>query len=128
MKRLTFQTVMASPGLTEIHISDIRGVNYQKISSPSRWSHYVFLVVDGGIGGGHGWRFKDKEVAMALREELLGLLDAQIEARDEDTRESGPTGALSLADELKKLAELRDSGILTETEFDAQKAKLLESD
>ena len=35
---------------------------------------------------------------------------------------------LMLADELKKLAELRHSGILTDAEFDAQKAKLLESD
>ena len=33
-----------------------------------------------------------------------------------------------VADELKKLAELRDSGILTEGEFELQKAKLLESD
>jgi hypothetical protein len=39
-----------------------------------------------------------------------------------------PAASFSLADELKTFAELRDSGILTETEFDAQKAKLLESD
>lgn len=31
----------------------------------------------------------------------------------------------SLADELKKLAELRDAGVLTEDEFQAHKAKLL---
>ena len=34
----------------------------------------------------------------------------------------------SMADELKKLSGLRDSGILTESEFEEQKAKLLESD
>jgi uncharacterized membrane protein YhaH (DUF805 family) len=34
----------------------------------------------------------------------------------------------STADELKKLADLRHSGVLTEAEFEAQKAKLLESD
>ena len=33
--------------------------------------------------------------------------------------------APSIADELGKLAELRDKGIITQTEFDAQKAKLL---
>ena len=33
----------------------------------------------------------------------------------------------SVADELKKLAELRDAGVLTEEEFDTQKAKLLGS-
>jgi len=32
----------------------------------------------------------------------------------------------SVADELKKLAELRDAGILTEEEFAAQKARLLQ--
>jgi hypothetical protein len=34
----------------------------------------------------------------------------------------------SMADELKKLSELKDSGILTEAEFEEQKAKLLEAD
>ena len=34
----------------------------------------------------------------------------------------------SMADELKKLSELRASGVLTEAEFEEQKAKLLESD
>jgi hypothetical protein len=33
--------------------------------------------------------------------------------------------ATSTADELKKLAELRDAGVLSDAEFDAQKAKLL---
>jgi hypothetical protein len=32
---------------------------------------------------------------------------------------------VSTADELKKLAELRDAGVLSDEEFDAQKAKLL---
>jgi hypothetical protein len=35
------------------------------------------------------------------------------------------TGSTSNADELKKLAELRDSGVLTAEEFEAQKRKLL---
>lgn len=38
---------------------------------------------------------------------------------------SGPSGAASVADELRKLAELRDAGVLTEDEFAAQKARLL---
>jgi Short C-terminal domain len=36
-----------------------------------------------------------------------------------------PPASASLADELRKLAELRDAGVLTEAEFDAQKARLL---
>ena len=34
----------------------------------------------------------------------------------------------SMADELKKLSELRASGVLTEAEFEEQKAKILETD
>lgn len=37
-----------------------------------------------------------------------------------------PTGAISSADELQKLADLKSKGILTQEEFDAQKAKLLQ--
>jgi hypothetical protein len=36
-----------------------------------------------------------------------------------------PVAAISVADELAKLAQLRDSGVLTEEEFAGQKAKLL---
>jgi hypothetical protein len=39
----------------------------------------------------------------------------------------GNGGTGSLADELKKLVDLRSSGALTEAEFQAAKAKLLES-
>lgn len=35
------------------------------------------------------------------------------------------TGTMSIADELGKLADLRDKGIITPAEFEAQKAKLL---
>jgi hypothetical protein len=33
-----------------------------------------------------------------------------------------------MADELKKLSKLKDSEVLTESEFEEQKAKLLEAD
>ena len=39
--------------------------------------------------------------------------------------ESRATAKLTVADELKKLAELRDAGVITQAEFDTQKAKLL---
>jgi hypothetical protein len=38
-----------------------------------------------------------------------------------------PTAPVSVADELAKLVQLRDSGALTDEEFAAQKAKLLGS-
>jgi len=38
---------------------------------------------------------------------------------------AAPAPTISVADELAKLAQLRDSGVLTEAEFATQKAKLL---
>ena len=40
--------------------------------------------------------------------------------------QAAPTAASSIADELVKLAALRDQGILSEEEFNTQKARLLE--
>lgn len=40
-------------------------------------------------------------------------------------QETAGSGGASAADELNKLAGLRDSGVINEAEFDAQKAKLL---
>ena len=39
---------------------------------------------------------------------------------------ASPQTSPSLADELRKLAELRDAGVLSAEEFDAQKARLLD--
>lgn len=44
-----------------------------------------------------------------------------------DVEEAAPSGISSVADELQKLAKLRDQGILTDEEFDAMKKKLLDS-
>jgi len=51
-------------------------------------------------------------------------------AREESTQEyirSVASSSTSTAEELTKLAELRRSGVITEQEFEAQKAKLLAS-
>jgi hypothetical protein len=51
---------------------------------------------------------------------------AQKQAFDEYVRQAAGTGGgASSADELTKLAALKDQGVLTEAEFAAQKAKLL---
>lgn len=42
-----------------------------------------------------------------------------------ERREKSEFSSISVADELGKLAELRDKGVITELEFQAQKAKLL---
>jgi Short C-terminal domain/Phospholipase_D-nuclease N-terminal len=50
---------------------------------------------------------------------------AQRAAMDDYIRQTATAGGGTAADELTKLAALRDQGVLTQAEFDAQKAKLL---
>jgi hypothetical protein len=54
---------------------------------------------------------------------LLRLMNQSAPRAGAPSQGPGP----SLADELRKLAELRDSGVLSETEFAAQKSRLLSS-
>ena len=62
-------------------------------------------------------------------EVVRDAINAAIEKGSEDSNAPVvPQNPVSVGDELKKLVDLRDSGILTEAEFDAQKTKLLESD
>ncbi|RFC78495.1 SHOCT domain-containing protein [Streptomyces sp. AcE210] len=56
-------------------------------------------------------------------EKLRTSLDTAIAAHHNP--QVAPTAPASLADELGKLARLRDQGILDPAEFDTQKAKLL---
>lgn len=57
---------------------------------------------------------------MAAFEQLQGALLAAISARS-----SSPAGGISAADEIEKLAALRDRGVLTDEEFSAKKRQLL---
>lgn len=65
-------------------------------------------------------------------QKVTDLLSVIIEAQDKSTQEtenaqmSNDNQHLSVADELKKLKDLLDSGILTPDEFQEQKKKLLE--
>ena len=70
-----------------------------------------------------------KKTATKDFEVLRDAINAAIEKGSEGSNAPvAPQNPVSVGDELKKLADLRESGILTEAEFDAQKAKLLESD
>jgi ribosomal protein L12E/L44/L45/RPP1/RPP2 len=66
----------------------------------------------------------DEELERAMND--LGI---EKQMRDADDVEQGAAAAqapaASQADELRKLAQLRDEGVLTEEEFDAQKQQLL---
>ena len=81
------------------------------------WSIFVIVVPFLGvfvyvIAHGHDMTQRDIEAAQKS--------DAQFRAYVQETAGSGGS-----ADEIEKLAGLRDSGVITEQEFAAQKAKLL---
>jgi hypothetical protein len=61
-----------------------------------------------------------------LVENLVKVIRERMAASSQPSQPAtGPGSGASVADELLKLASLRDSGILTPEEFDAQKAKLI---
>lgn len=63
-----------------------------------------------------------KREAEQVKSTLLRLMNQPTQSAESDGRSRG-----SLADELRKLSELRDAGVLTNAEFNAQKARLLRS-
>lgn len=65
-----------------------------------------------------------KGLKKSQAEEAKKLIESKIQ--EAMRRQQSPTrGGASIADEIKKFAELRDSGILTEEEFQAKKRDLL---
>jgi Short C-terminal domain/Phospholipase_D-nuclease N-terminal len=52
---------------------------------------------------------------------------AQQQAFDQYVQQTAGTAGESTADQLHKLADLKNQGVLTDAEFDAQKAKILAS-
>lgn len=68
----------------------------------------VYLIVRGG----------------SMQERDVAEMQAQREAFDSYVRETAGGGA-SAADELTKLAGLRDQGVISDSEFEQQKARLL---
>jgi hypothetical protein len=86
----------------------------------------------GAMVGGVGYMAGKSAARGAAREQqqeqrLEGLEGQQAPAAPPPA--AAPAGGLNPAviEQLKQLAELRDSGVLTEEEFDAQKQKLLGS-
>ena len=72
---------------------------------------------------------EDLEQAMAeLGIEQQMMTDADQEAGGAAASPAAPAtggGGVDVADQLQKLADLRDQGVLTDEEFEAQKAKIL---
>jgi putative oligomerization/nucleic acid binding protein len=78
--------------------------------------------------GGTAYAVGKSRQASQMREEDEQARIDELEARqsvDTPVAQSAPTGDEAI-EQLKQLAELKDSGVLTQAEFDAQKQKLLQ--
>lgn len=64
-------------------------------------------------------KHRTHEIAEFIRQKVVAFQAAP------GITDLGHTGPISVADELLKLSQLRDAGVLTDEEFEAQKAKLL---
>jgi hypothetical protein len=58
-----------------------------------------------------------------MQQHRVELMKQQQKAFDQAVQQAG--GGSNTADQLHKLSELKDKGVLTQAEFDAQKAKIL---
>jgi len=93
----------------------------------------ITFVVGGEKLVGHGFAKSEvKEIKQICSEKILAnsprsqteLIANAIASAAGITKN---TGQISIADELKKLKQLLDIGIITQQEFDSQKGKLLNS-
>jgi hypothetical protein len=96
----------------------------------------IFRSEDLGGGGKAAWTilviivpFLGILIYLVVRGRGMGERDRRaVQAADQQMRtyiQSASTSSTSTAEELHKLADLRDRGVLSQAEFDAQKAKLL---
>lgn len=95
----------------------IEGVN---IDTPMIGFSTITFVVGGESIAAHGFtQAEAKEIKQVCSEKIIAN-----SVRGQRYNSSGD-GRISIADELKKLKDLLDAGVLTQSEFDAQKTKLL---
>ena len=110
--------------------TQIEGVN---IDTPMIGYSTITFVVGGEKLVGHGFtKSEAKEIKEICSEKMVAhtpLSQTQLiaDAISAAAGVSNTGGQFSVSEELKKLKDLLDSGIITQEEFDAQKVKLLNS-
>jgi hypothetical protein len=110
-------TLLAASGRKDTNMIPIRQV--QGVSTHKAGLGYTTVRV---AAAGDATEFKvTKREAEQVKDMLLRLMSQPSYVAQ------APSNGSSTADELRKLAELRDAGVLTEAEFSQQKAHLLNS-
>ena len=97
--------------------------------------HFVNGIADRRVfvDNMHSSMEKIAELESFLKEKIAVYRTAKVKPSEEDNipaarvpENNGTAPAISVADELFKLKQLLDMGVLTQDEFDAQKKKLLQ--
>jgi hypothetical protein len=129
------EIMLKFPGLfsgksRHIVYQQIEGVN---IDTPMIGYSTITFVVGGEKLVGHGFSKSEvQEIKQICSEKIRAssprnqteMIANAISSANGGTKNTGP---VSVADELRKLKELLDIGVITQAEFDTQKAKLLNS-
>jgi hypothetical protein len=116
-------------GTKEIPFASIVAVEFKRAGLV--FSGYLQFTIPGGneSRGGMFAAMQDENTFMfahsknnAIAEEIKNYIDASIRKSRSPQAESSPT---NLSDELRRLADLREKGALSEDEFQAAKKKVL---
>ncbi|MET7253429.1 SHOCT domain-containing protein [Dyadobacter fermentans] len=121
--------IHGSKGDKEIFIKNITAIQMKK---PGFTSGFIQFSLSGekASKGGAFDAAKDENSIMLTSEHYNNflrakeLIESYIKQRDNPTSSSN-SHAISVADELRKLADLKSEGFLTDAEFQEQKKKLL---
>lgn len=117
--RLIFRSGVLSKVGVEIPLERVNNVNFHQTIFERLIGAGDLLIESAGSDGRQ--RFTD----IRHPGRVQNLIHAQIEAKSDRRLASTSEGAVDLASQLERLAALRDRGVLTAEEFDAQKRRLL---
>ena len=103
-----------------------RAINYAQVAQVVMNKGLRWSDIHVESTGGHLIKLVGMKKAQASQAKTL--LDEKVHAAKSPGRAAEPAAgpSLDVADQLRKMADLRDQGILTDEEFAAQKAKLLQ--
>jgi uncharacterized membrane protein YdbT with pleckstrin-like domain len=120
--RLIYRSGVLSKQGVEIPLERVNNVNFHQSLFERIIAAGDLLIESAGTDGRQ--RFTD----IKHPERVQNLIHAQIETKNERRlpTDAAPVGPVDVATQLERLAALRDRGVLTAAEFEAQKRRLLD--
>ncbi|MBB6446517.1 DUF4429 domain-containing protein [Bacillus benzoevorans] len=114
-------------GDKEILVKQISSIQFKKANSFT--NGYIQFAFSGGKEnqGGLFDATKDENTIMFNKKQMKDFekIKLAVEEKIIESNQSTPSQVVDVADQIKKLSELRDNGIITDDEFNAKKKQLL---